>query len=183
MDRRRARLAILRDVHGSRKDDRKQDENDRIDQKRTVMLGPVNLIPLLAGRGTPKYHDHGTTGSLQSSLFIFLIQIHNGRSPRRLHTCAMSGEPLVAFPARLSAPVFVRRSPSRPPLTPAALASFLPSTPGALPYFFLLTSAASIYNAAQNYFILWQTKEIYSAKAHEGGSAPGPPTDMPMSLA
>src|SRR5689334_13599893 len=84
MDRRRARLAILRDVHGSRKDDRKQDENDRIDQKRTVMLGSVNLIPLLAGRGTPKYHDHGTTGSLQSSLFIFLIQIHNGRSPRRL---------------------------------------------------------------------------------------------------
>ncbi|RSH92741.1 ergosterol biosynthesis protein [Saitozyma podzolica] len=49
----------------------------------------------------------------------------------------------------------------------SALASFLPSTPGALPYFFLLTSAASIYNAAQNYFILWQTKEIYSAKAHE----------------
>jgi hypothetical protein len=91
----------------------------------------------------------------------------------------MSGEPLVAFPARLSAPVFVRRSPSRPPLTPAALASFLPSTPGALPYFFLLTSAASIYNAAQNYFILWQTKEIYSAKAHEGGSAPVLPQKCP----
>lgn len=47
-------------------------------------------------------------------------------------------------------------------------AGYLPVASGLLPYWLLLTSAASIYNAAQNYFILWQTKEIYSLKPYEG---------------
>ena len=46
----------------------------------------------------------------------------------------------------------------------------LPQTPpagGYLPYWLLLTAAASIYNSAQNYVVLWQTREIYAPKAHE----------------
>jgi hypothetical protein len=57
-------------------------------------------------------------------------------------------------------------------LTPPALAPFLPQTPGILPYWLLLTSSASVYNALQNYFVLWQTKEIYSLKSQEGESYP-----------
>lgn len=45
---------------------------------------------------------------------------------------------------------------------------YQPVASGLLPYWLLLTSAASVYNAVQNYFILWQTKEIYSLKPHEG---------------
>ncbi|CAD6582639.1 MAG: ergosterol biosynthesis protein [Tremellales sp. Tagirdzhanova-0007] len=48
--------------------------------------------------------------------------------------------------------------------------SYLPQTPpagGYLPYWLLLTAAASIYNSAQNYVVLWQTREIYAPKAHE----------------
>ena len=47
----------------------------------------------------------------------------------------------------------------------------LPQTPpagGYLPYWLLITAGASVYNSVQNYFILWQTREIYGPKAHEG---------------
>jgi len=48
--------------------------------------------------------------------------------------------------------------------------SYLPNIPsggGFLPYWLLATSAASTYNSIQNYFILWQTKEVYGGKPHE----------------
>ncbi|WRT65923.1 uncharacterized protein IL334_002874 [Kwoniella shivajii] len=48
------------------------------------------------------------------------------------------------------------------------MASLLPSTEsGYLPYWFLLTTCAGTYNAIQNYFVIWQSKEVYSLKAHE----------------
>ncbi|WWC88119.1 uncharacterized protein L201_003023 [Kwoniella dendrophila CBS 6074] len=48
------------------------------------------------------------------------------------------------------------------------MSSLLPSVQsGYLPYFLLLTSVAGTYNAVQNYFIVWQSKEIYSRKADE----------------
>lgn len=75
---------------------RRQDENDlyRPDQV-TVTLGSVNLIPLLAVRGTMA-RPVLLQSSQQNSFFIFLIHIDNGRSYRRPYTYAMSGEPLAA---------------------------------------------------------------------------------------
>ncbi|WVO13098.1 hypothetical protein L204_100709 [Cryptococcus depauperatus] len=44
----------------------------------------------------------------------------------------------------------------------------LPSaSAGILPYWLLLTSVAGTYNAIQNYFIVWQSKEVYAGKAEE----------------
>jgi hypothetical protein len=60
------------------------------------------------------------------------------------------------------------RAQTHPPGLPFTLA--LPPAGGTLPYWLLFTSAASIYNAAQNYFVLWQTKEIYSGQADQGES-------------
>ncbi|KIR67495.1 hypothetical protein I312_102306 [Cryptococcus bacillisporus CA1280] len=46
--------------------------------------------------------------------------------------------------------------------------SFLPSAAaGILPYWLLLTSVAGTYNAVQNYFVIWQSKEVYAGKADE----------------
>ncbi|WVQ71083.1 hypothetical protein IAR50_000608 [Cryptococcus sp. DSM 104548] len=46
--------------------------------------------------------------------------------------------------------------------------SVLPvATAGYLPYWLLLTSVAGTYNAIQNYFVIWQSKEVYAGKADE----------------
>ncbi|EJT52696.1 ergosterol biosynthesis-related protein [Trichosporon asahii var. asahii CBS 2479] len=51
-----------------------------------------------------------------------------------------------------------------------SLTSYLPQPPaggGILPYWLLITSIASIYNVAQNYVTLKQSKEIYSGKEEQ----------------
>lgn len=55
-------------------------------------------------------------------------------------------------------------------------ASDLPTPPaggGFLPYWLLITSAASIYNVAQNYVTLKQSKEVYSGKPDQSESRRG----------
>ncbi|WWC68413.1 uncharacterized protein I206_102340 [Kwoniella pini CBS 10737] len=48
------------------------------------------------------------------------------------------------------------------------MTSLLPSTEsGYLPYFLLITTCAGTYNAIQNHFVIWQSKEVYSKKANE----------------
>ncbi|KAK8865662.1 hypothetical protein IAR55_000807 [Kwoniella newhampshirensis] len=48
------------------------------------------------------------------------------------------------------------------------MSAILPSaSSGLLPYWLLLTSVAGTYNAIQNYFVLWQSKEVYAGKADE----------------
>jgi hypothetical protein len=52
--------------------------------------------------------------------------------------------------------------------------SDLPVTPpagGILPYWLLLTCTAAIYNSVQNYFVLWQSKEVYSGAPHQSQSS------------
>ncbi|RSH86256.1 ergosterol biosynthesis protein [Apiotrichum porosum] len=47
------------------------------------------------------------------------------------------------------------------------MAAYLPTLPadgGLLPYWLLITSAASVYNVAQNYVTLKQSKEVYGGK-------------------
>ncbi|CAK9783131.1 unnamed protein product [Cutaneotrichosporon oleaginosum] len=51
-----------------------------------------------------------------------------------------------------------------------SLAQYLPQPPpggGILPYWLLITSAASIYNVAQNYVTLKQSKEVYAGKPEQ----------------
>ncbi|GMK56396.1 hypothetical protein CspeluHIS016_0302360 [Cutaneotrichosporon spelunceum] len=51
-----------------------------------------------------------------------------------------------------------------------SLAQYLPTVPaggGVLPYWLLITSAASFYNVAQNYVTLKQSKEVYAGKPEE----------------
>lgn len=48
----------------------------------------------------------------------------------------------------------------------------LPAGGGILPYWLLITSVASIYNVAQNYVTLKQSKEIYSGKEAQSESTP-----------
>lgn len=45
-----------------------------------------------------------------------------------------------------------------------------PAGGGILPYWLLITSVASIYNVAQNYVTLKQSKEIYSGKEEQSES-------------
>ncbi|WVR05614.1 hypothetical protein IAU60_002636 [Kwoniella sp. DSM 27419] len=48
------------------------------------------------------------------------------------------------------------------------MSTILPSTTaGVLPYWLLMTSVAGTYNALQNYFVIWQTQEVYAGKSHE----------------
>ncbi|WWD05477.1 hypothetical protein V865_003554 [Kwoniella europaea PYCC6329] len=48
------------------------------------------------------------------------------------------------------------------------MTSVLPSADsGYLPYFLLLSTVAGTYNAFQNHFVIWQSKEIYSRKSDE----------------
>jgi len=42
-----------------------------------------------------------------------------------------------------------------------------PSSTDILPFWILITSAASVYNALQNFVISWQTKEIYELRSAE----------------
>ncbi|WVQ85590.1 hypothetical protein IAT38_007756 [Cryptococcus sp. DSM 104549] len=50
----------------------------------------------------------------------------------------------------------------------SSLLSILPSgASGILPYWLFLTSVAGTYNAVQNYFVLWQSKEVYAGKSEE----------------
>lgn len=54
--------------------------------------------------------------------------------------------------------------------TEVKLTADLPQPPaggGILPYWLLITSVASIYNVAQNYVTLKQSKEIYSGKEEQ----------------
>jgi hypothetical protein len=44
----------------------------------------------------------------------------------------------------------------------------VPAQGGYLPYFILLGSVFGVYNAVQGHVVQWQTREIYSKKAHEG---------------
>ncbi|ORY24681.1 putative ergosterol biosynthesis-related protein [Naematelia encephala] len=46
--------------------------------------------------------------------------------------------------------------------------SYLPdSSRGILPYWLLLTSAASVYNVFQSYTTTWQSKEVYAGRSAE----------------
>jgi hypothetical protein len=56
-------------------------------------------------------------------------------------------------------------------LIPSDFATYLPPSAGLLPYWYLFTAAAGIYNSAQNMAVTWQTKEIYSKRADEGMSS------------
>ena len=54
------------------------------------------------------------------------------------------------------------------------LTADLPKQPpggGYLPHFLLLVGITATYNSIQNYFITWQTKEVYQGKADERESS------------
>ena len=48
------------------------------------------------------------------------------------------------------------------------MSTYLPPSPGLLPYWYFFTAAAGMYNSIQNLMVTWQTKEIYSNKESEG---------------